>query len=439
MTKRSILLFSAAVALVLSGALALAFRPSVYPPYDEGRTYVDMAHGDYSHVYSYYSGRVLHPLAAGVLARVSHMRIDAALFIRLSMISLVGLFFLVAIEYALDYRFAGALWLFVLVTATVVDAYRNYYWHDLFYAALCALFFLALRASPWLALPVMFLLYMTRESTVVLVVALVMVAAFRRRWGLCFAAAVVGFLAMRLDAALVARSLPNNEGVSMPLLDFLRIPYNFMRNICGVELWVNTIAATALPPIRTMAVPSWLHIGHIREVGYSGFYWEGPARTVLTFLTSFGILPLLAVRGVCRSGWSVLRERLDIVTALVYGGLSFALAPLVGGQPERYILYAWPAFWLFGVGALNDAFRSPQKRIEILTLSLFVAWIPAMVRLVTGPPVRGPESISNVTSWEMVVSLALAVAAYAGAWRILEPAQAELPAGDSPAVTSSAP
>jgi hypothetical protein len=438
MANRSII-FTVGVALILSSALALAFRPSFYPPYAEGRMYVDMAGGNYSHIYSYYGGRVLHPLTAGFLAHLFHRPVDAALFIKISAFSLIALFVLLAISYGLDYSYAGGLWLFILVTPTLVDSYRNYYWHDLFYAALCALFFLALRANPWLALPVMFLLYLTRESTVVLVAALVIIAVLRGQWRLCFAAAVVGVIAMRLDAALVARSLPNNEYVSMPLLDLLKVPYNFMHNICGVELWTNTIAATATPPIWTMPVPSWLHIGHIREVGYSGFFWESPARTLLMSLTAFGILPLAAIRSIYHNGRSLLRERLDIVTALVYGGLTFVLAPLVGTQPERYILYAWPVLWLFGVGALDDVFRNPRKRIEILALSLLVAWIPATIRLVTGPPVEGPESVSNVASWGLVVSLALAIFAYAGAWRIFESAPAVSPAGHSAAVSSSVP
>jgi hypothetical protein len=36
------------------------------------------------------------------------------------------------------------------------DAFRTYYGHDLFYAALYALFFLVLRASPWSSLLFLF-------------------------------------------------------------------------------------------------------------------------------------------------------------------------------------------------------------------------------------------------------------------------------------------
>jgi hypothetical protein len=51
--------------------------------------------------------------------------------------------------------------------------------HDLFHAALCAAFFLLMRASRWAALPVVFLLYLTRESTIVLATAIVVIALAR--------------------------------------------------------------------------------------------------------------------------------------------------------------------------------------------------------------------------------------------------------------------
>jgi hypothetical protein len=432
MSKGSII-FTVGVALVLSSSLALAFRPSFYPPSREARTYVDMADGNFNNIYSYQGERIFHPMTVRFVAHVLHRPIDARVFIWLSAAALIGLFVLLAIQYGIDYSYAGGLWILVLVAATVVDSYRNYYWHDLFYAALCALFFLALRINPWLALPILFLIYLTRESTIVLVAAFVVIAVLRRQWKVCIAVAGVGLLAMKVDAALVARSLPNNEGVSLLVLDFLKIPYNFIQNICGVELWTNTIAATADPPIWTWHVPSWLQIGQIREVGYSGLFWEEPAQTLLLLLTAFGILPLVAIRAVARNWKQLLNERFDILLALVYGGLMFVLAPLEGVRPDRYVLYAWPAFWLFGVSAVNVASLTARKRFAVVLLSVLVAWIPAIIRRFSGP-VTGPESISFVASWSLVGSLAVTIAAYVGAWRIFRTAPAE-----SPSVNSSLP
>lgn len=414
---------TAGLALLLGSTLALAFRPTLYPPYDEGRTYVAMANGDYANIYSYYGGRLLHPLVARAVAHLIHAPIDAHVFLGISIAALLALFAISGVFYGLDYSSAGGLWLPLLATAVVVDAFRNYYWHDLFYAAVCALFFIVLRASPWISLPFVFLLYLTRESTIVLVAALVGVSALRRQWRFGFFVLAVGLAAMKIDSALIARGLPNNQGIPVVLLDALKVPYNLALNVCGLEFWINTNAATLDPPIWTTQVPPWLHLGNVREVGYCGFFWERPARTLLTMSTAFGILPLAAIRTVARDWKRMLLQRFDILTALLYGALIFFLTPLVGTSPARYVLYGWPVFWLFSVSALHMSIPDSRKRVGIVLLSLCASWTPAVVRLVTGPPIDGPQSVSSVTRTGLVLSLAITTAAYLCAWHLLRPAR----------------
>ena len=413
---------TAGLALLLGTLLAWAFRPNLYPPYDEGRAYVMIANGDSTPVYSYYAGRVFHPLVARAVADLTHVPIDARVFVWISAASLLGLFSLLGVHYSLDYSLAGGIWLLLFLTPVVVDPYRNYYWHDLFYAALCASFFLALRANPWIALPIVFLLYMTRESTVILVAALAAIAAVRRQWKLLSTVAIIGLASMKVDSTLVARALPNNQGIPVLLLDALKVPYNFVFNVCGLELWINTNAATLDPPIWTAHVPAWLHLGNIREVGYSGFSWRRPALTLLTMATAFGVLPLAAIRGVAHGWKRVLHQRFDLLTAFVYGALMFALTPLVGTAPARYVLYGWPIFWLFGVSALQTGIPDLRKRIEFVLLSLCVSWIPAVVRLATGPAIQAPQSVSTVTAQGLVISLMLVIPAYVYGWRVVKPA-----------------
>lgn len=346
--------------------------------------------------------------------------IDAHVFLWLSVASLIAFFVFVAIYYGLEYSSASGIWLFLLVTATLVDQYRNYYWHDLFYAALCALFFLALRANVWTSLPLVLLLYMTRESTIVLVVALVAVAAVRRRWGLCFAAALVGLIGMKLDSALLARALPNKHGIPVFFLDFLKLPYNFAYNICGLEIWTNTNASTLPPPIWTAHIPAWLNLGHIREIGSCGFFWQNPASTFLVLASAFGILPLALFRVAKMRGWKLRwPQRIDLATALLFGALMFALTPLTGTTPARYVLYGWPAFWIFGVAVLNDAFTTWRKRAYVVIFSLCVSWTPALVRLMLGPSISGAQSISTVTATGLIVSIALVLLLNAIAWPLI--------------------
>src|SRR5215469_5906320 len=126
-------------ATVLGTVLALAFRPSVYSPYDEGRDYVAIAKMDYSHLYSYYAGRVLHPMVARLLASITGTTIDAHVFIWISVASLLVFYCCLGVYYATDAGLTGGVWLLLLATPVLLDAYRNYYWQDLFYAALCTL------------------------------------------------------------------------------------------------------------------------------------------------------------------------------------------------------------------------------------------------------------------------------------------------------------
>jgi hypothetical protein len=101
----------------------------------------------------------------------------------------------------------------------------------------------------------------------------------------------------------------------------------------------------------------------------------------------------------------------------------FILAPLQGTSPARYILYAWPVFWLFGVAALDAAIAGRRRRIGIVVLSLCAAWTPALVRLLTEPIARGPQSLSDVAHAGLLISLALVAAIYACGWRLATPAE----------------
>ena len=449
------------LALVLGSALAMAFRPAVYAPYDEAHDYVAIANGDYSGLYSYYAGRVLHPLVARLVASITRTAIDARVFIRVSITSLLGFFCCLGIYYATETGLSGALWLLLLVTPTLLDSYRNYYWHDLFYAALCALFFLLLRARGWMALPILFLLYLTRESTLLLVVALVIGAALRRDWKFGLASALVGVAGMQVDSALVARALPNHHGISTTLLDLLKVPYNFAFNVCGLEFWTNTNAATTDPPSWVTNVPAWLHLGNIREVGYSGFSWTRPAGTLLVLATAFGLLPIVIAHAIARGPrdsiqpsqvswrgedtipgqqkkqeWRKLHaltnfqqlrifwgrlplDKPEVAAAFVYGALIFILTPLIGTTPSRYVLYAWPLFWLVGVDFLRVAISSTRKRVHFVLLSLCAAWIPAFVRLFTGPTIGDSQSLSTTTKAGLVGSLALVGLTYVFGWQVL--------------------
>jgi hypothetical protein len=414
-------LITIGIALLISLGLAAAFRPRLYPPYDEGKDYVAIANFNYADVSGYYGARVLHPLVVRVVANIARRPVDAQVFRWVSVASLIALFLFLAFYYVAEFSWAPWLFLFLAATATLVDEYRNYYWHDLFYTALCALFFLALRMNRWVSLPILLMLYMTRESTILLVSVLVVVALLRRQWGFALSVLLVGVAGMKATSTLIAHAMPNKHGISMLTLDALKLPFNFAFNICGLEFWTNTNAPTLDAPRWIANLPGWLHLGNIRQVGYSGFQAARPLRLLVLMCSAFGILPALVIRAVTRGGVRLLQIRFDCAIAFAYGALMFVLAPLVGTLPSRYILYSWPIFWIFAVGLLGETATNARRRIEFVLLSLAASWTPALIRLASGAKLVGSGSLSAASSVGLIISLFALIPIYVRAWYLLSP------------------
>jgi hypothetical protein len=417
---------SVIAALCFGIGLAFAFRPGAYLPYWEGRYYFAIANGDYTHMESFYAGRVLHPIVVRIVAALAHVPVDWRAFLWVSMASLVIFFCALGAYFGLEFPIQPWLCVPLIATATVVDQYRNYYWHDLFYAALSALFFLTLRRNRWACLPILFLLYMTRESTIVLAAVLVAVAAIRRQWLFFASSAFVGAAGFKMTSALVARALPGHHGIPVILLDLLKLPYNFALNVCGVELWTNTDAATIKEaPKWVVNLPAWLHLGNIHQIGYCGFFWQRPAQLLMFLSCAFGVLPLLVWQGLASGRARPLFKRFDCTIAFAYGGLMFALTPLIGTLPGRYVLYAWPAFWIFGVALVYSLFGDTRRRLEFALLCLLASWVPALVRCVTGPPLGEPGSLMDLSSAGLILSLLILAGFYIRAYLVMKSALAD--------------
>lgn len=412
---------SVTVALCLGIGLALVFRPGAYPPYWEGRDYFAIANGDYTHMESFYAGRVFHPIVVRVVAATTHVPVDWRAFLWVSMASLILLFCALGVYFGLEFPAWSWLCVPLIATATVADQYRNYYWHDLFYAALCGLFFLTLRANRWGSLPILFLLYMTRESTIVLVVALVIVAAARRQWLFSASSLLVGVAGFKTTSVLVARALPGHHGIPVIVLDFLKLPYNFALNVCGLEFWTNTDAATIHEvPKWVINLPAWLHLGNIHQVGYCGFFWQRPAGLLILLASAFGVLPLLVWRAIANGRGRSLLERFDYTIALAYGGLMFVLTPLIGTLPSRYVLYAWPAFWIFGAALVHSVFSETREQLEFVSLCVLASWAPALVQRITGPRLGAPGSLVELSAVGLILSLAILAALYARGYLLIK-------------------
>lgn len=134
--------------------------------------------------------------------------------------------------------------------------------------------------------------------------------------------------------------------------------------------------------------------------------------------SAFGTLPALLGRLIAKGWGRELFRRFDLTVAFGYGAMMFLLAPLTGTTPLRYELYAWPVFWLFGVGVVNAAISDTRRRIELALLCLAASWVPAMVRFVSGPRPVGPESINAVSTAGVPLSLLILAPIYVCTWRL---------------------
>ncbi|HKN11459.1 MAG TPA: hypothetical protein VJ376_18555, partial [Pseudomonadota bacterium] len=128
----------------------------------------------------------MHPFVAGALVKLGLFRgsdYDSA-FRWLGCAGVIVLFGATELYLiSADGPEAGWLALPLLATPVVSENLYNYYFPDLFFAALCAVFFLAMRFSPWLSLPLLLLLHLTRESTVLLTASLIAVSLYTDRKG----------------------------------------------------------------------------------------------------------------------------------------------------------------------------------------------------------------------------------------------------------------
>jgi hypothetical protein len=224
---------------------------------------------------------------------------------------------------------------------------------DLWYAALLAGLLVMLEREWYVAAAVWMLpLMLSRESTSLTLVCF-LVAAWpglkapglkAGRWVVAAVAIVAALVGSVVVAKLAVGSRPNVEHLPQTVYMFAKLPWNFLRNVVGVMPWSD-----ANPEL--CKVPVWsfpFHLGPVHALGVCGFSFMQQLLALEGTLTNFGLLPLLTVvvwwrTGGLRSRRGQRRSAL-LRFALLYGGVSFVLAPLLGAGFVHLMQYAWPLF-----------------------------------------------------------------------------------------------
>ena len=248
---------------------------------------------------------------------------------------------------------------------------------------------------------VLFLLYITRESTILLTLSVVLISVYKPNERK-FALAVIGVTLIGVFVSSLAGRLgqTNIHAMSDLLYVGLKIPFNFLKNILGMQLWTNTFAAQlggACKPVVTINLPAWLLIGSIRSIGVCPLDITYPLSTITSLLTTFGIAPTILIYSLRMNFRRILENSpFWLIVALTYGMISFFVGTSVGASVDRLIGYGWPSFWIATpVISLQYCLNNQKPSHKLLLFHVLACWIPWLVFSLY---VKSPQSIILVLS-----------------------------------------
>jgi hypothetical protein len=240
-------------------------------------------------------------------------------------------------------------------------------------------------------------------------------AAARRSFAV--AAGAAGLASLELASLLIPQATSNVHHMSALTFYPLKALYDFSYNLLGLVFWTNTVGPffqESCIPQHVTQVPGWIHfLGGIRQIGLCGFDIRIPFKTILIAVSAFGAMP--ALLGVAAAQFPTRWRALpfDVGVALIYGALAFAMAPLLGIAPSRYVTEAFPAFWMAGFVVLHRAIGDRIDRAaQFVALTIAAVWFPALLsggNIDYDPLVTASFTIITVA---LVIVLALDVWAY---------------------------
>jgi hypothetical protein len=350
----------ALVLVVVIGAgttLAIVHVPSVFHSPDSSH-YLKIAAGLTDTVMQPFASRQLGARVAALLARLMHADVRQGFLLEAAL----SLVFAMGVACWLALRTSAPRWL--LLALMLVPSWTLLVQYlllpDLWYAALLAGLMLLLANERWLAAALMmFPLMLSRESTSLTLLCFLVAAwprleAWRRGWVLATAlvSAAAGSV---IVGRLAAGSQPNREHLPQAIYLFAKVPWNFLRNVAGVLPWSDGNSQLCTVPVWSVPVSLPFH-SSVHAVGVCGFSLIQQGLAMEGTMTNFGLLPLLVAvlwwRHRRWQGRSVLLR-----FALLYGGVSYLLSPVLGAGFAHLMQYAWPLF-LVALPQLFDEFKS---------------------------------------------------------------------------------
>ena len=287
-------------------------------PFDtDSPHYILMAEGRIAEVGKPFTVRVLQPAVAGFVSRTTGLSIDASFFVT-QLVCLIALLS-AGLTLILGHIRSVGLALAIVLCPMTLLLFREIYMPDCMHAALVAVFFLLLaRKGWWYAVPLLFFMQLTRDSTVLLTFALVLVGAYHRMWKMAVAAILVTVLGIVVVGRVASDGKSNihDSGTLVYLVG--KVPFNFLTNVCGLKMWTNTHAKNdpaGFPnePLFSFELPGWAPTGTMPQVGIYNIAPEIPLMLARIMLTWFGIMPSIVVLVLVWRRWRLARRGWTLV------------------------------------------------------------------------------------------------------------------------------
>ena len=369
-SKAVLLWLFPAVSLFL--ALLLGPGSAILAP--DAMVYRRLAIGPRALVPAPFSARILGPAAAKWLGQVTGSGLDKG-FMILGIVSLVAI--LASMMYLLRSQAVHAsIFAAIFLMPFWLKLFNSFYLPDLLHAAILAALLVCLVCGRvTLAMLLLFPAYLTRESTLLIAICLAWAA-----WRRISVRAILAGCSATLAGMLVSRHFvqlgaANVRGVSGAKYMLGKLVWNFFRNILGLPLWTSAFTLPPCDPVWTIVPPHWLNFGAVHTIGVCHPSLWGPARVLLAWFGVFGIGPAFAaayigailsrraLRGdswlkrASISGESSSRSAGAVIAfrfCVLYGSITFILAPLLGASVDRLAEYSWP-FYLIALAWVVSA------------------------------------------------------------------------------------
>lgn len=370
--------------------------------------YVAAAGGQLDKLIEPYSSRFLHPFLVGWLSRNTPLDVYQGFY--LIAIASIFLFFVVNGSILKNVVRTPLLLVPLFLLPYFFDTIREVFEPDPLYLLLTAVFFLfTLFRKESYGLVTLFLMFLARESTVLLGVIYAIMGWLRSKKTLAFSIIVIIAASLWLTGIMKSIGQPNIHNLSSPVYMVAKLSYNFGTNVLGLKPWINT--GTACEPKFKFALPPVKSLGNVHEVGLCGFDFSLPLKALITLLTLFGIAPLAVFYVLSKRMREIFKKfSFGFLLILVYGLAHYVVGVFAGTGVWRIVGYGWPTFLIAGPLLLSAFFEIDRKFVVKLSLiQLLTAWLPLVVYRLNGD---GTSSL--------ILILLSVLAIYAGSFRMLK-------------------